>query len=150
MGAKSSLLRRWRNSSWQNVFTVVHAAFPYIPLSAQSNQMEEEPACYTLLHMADDTPEQSRAERHWPMGSAPRFPGLTYHPGHCDDCSFFSPKCSETCDSGWLASACGWVLQAWCRSNYIRFLRRMDLWQGEERFLNSEHGIKNLCALTTG
>lgn len=60
MGAKSSLLRRWRNSSWQNVFTVVHAAFPYIPLSAQSNQREEEPACYTFLHMADDQSSQGQ------------------------------------------------------------------------------------------
>lgn len=60
----------------------------------------------TCLGFGRGRPQRGQGQRGpglWDQ--APRIPGLTYHPGHCDDCSFFSPKCSETCDSGWLASA---------------------------------------------
>lgn len=77
-----------------NVFTRKHGHLPsYSPYHAFS---------YTFLDLADDASQ-------WPGALAcqnnPCISGLTYHPGHCDDCSFFSPKCSESCDSGWLAFA---------------------------------------------
>lgn len=71
--------------------------FPHSPTRGKKNLL--------CIHARGSRHQSSQGQRPWPMGLAPRIPGLTYHPGHCDDCSFFSPKCSETCDSGWLASA---------------------------------------------
>lgn len=89
-----------------NVFTVAHGCLPSYPPYRRFSSIREWKNLFVIhswtWHM---TSWQVRAEGPWSIKRAPGIPGLTYHPGHCDDCSFFSPKCSGMCGSGWLASS---------------------------------------------
>lgn len=115
-----------------NVFTRARGRLPsYSPHHTCS---------YTFLDLADDAQQ-------WPGALAyqnsPCISGLTYHPGHCDDCSFFSPKCSESCDWGWPASAWQWEFVELVQIELHQVSSKDgSLTGGKKRFLNSEHGIK--------